>query len=259
MGVQFRAKTKLYSHPDLCSRLVDPLANIRIVLVEPSHPGNIGAAARAMKTMGLVSLHLVAPQRFPDPEAQWRALRASDVLAAARVHETLEDALRGTAFAAACSARSRGLAVPEMTVREAAARLIEAARAQPVAVVFGNETNGLTTEHVNKCSLVASIPTNPDYSSLNLAAAVQVVAYELRMAAQSDADGGEVRTLAPHEDVENFYAHLETLLADTGFWDPEHPKKLMPRIRRLFARAGLEPNEVNILRGILKALSRPRE
>ena len=238
---------------------IDPLANIRIVLSEPSHPGNIGAAARAMKTMGLSSLHLVAPQRFPDPEAEWRALRASDVLAAARVHDTLEDALRGTAVVAACSARSRWLSVPAMTVREAAARLIEAARAQPVAVVFGNETNGLTTEQVNKCSLVAAIPTNPDYRSLNLAAAVQVFAYELRMAAHADAEGAGPRTLAPHEDVENFYAHLESLLADTGFYDPGHPKKLMPRIRRLFARAGLEPGEVNILRGILKALSRSRE
>jgi tRNA/rRNA methyltransferase len=238
---------------------IDPLANIRIVLVEASHPGNIGASARAMKTMGLTSLHLVAPQRFPDPESEWRAMRATDVLGAARVHATLEEALRGTAFAAACSARTRGLAVPEVSVREAAARLIEAARTQAVAVVFGNETNGLTTEHVNKCSLVASIPTNPDYSSLNLAAAVQVVAYELRMAAQAGADEGEVRALAPHEDVENFYAHLERLLAESGFFDPEHPKKLMPRIRRLFARAGLEPNELNILRGILKALSRPRE
>jgi tRNA/rRNA methyltransferase len=237
----------------------DPLSNVRIVLSEPSHPGNIGAAARAMKTMGLASLHLVAPQRFPDREAEWRALRASDVLAAARVHDTLEDALRGTAVTAACSARARGLAVPAMTVREAAARLIEAAREQPVAVVFGNETNGLTTEQVNKCSLVASIPANPDYSSLNLAAAVQVFAYELRMAACADVDGGGPRILAPHEDVENFYAHLESLLAEKGFLDPEHPKKLMPRIRRLFARAGLEPGEVNILRGILKALSRSRE
>ena len=237
----------------------DPLANVRIVLTEPSHPGNIGAAARAMKTMGLSSLHLVAPQRFPDPEAEWRALRASDVLAAARVHDTLEDALRGTALAVACSARTRGLAVPAVTAREAAARLIEAARAQPVAIVFGNETNGLTTGHVNKCSLVAAIPTNPDYSSLNLAAAVQVFAYEVRMAAHAEVDGDGPRTLAPHEDVEHFYARLESLLSERGFLDPDHPKKLMPRVRRLFARAGLEPGELNILMGILKALSRPPE
>ena len=144
-----------------------------------------------MKTMGLSSLHLVAPERFPDPEAEWRAMRATDVLGAARVHATLEEALRGTAFAAACSARTRGLAVPEVAVREAAARMVQAAGAQPVAVVFGNETNGLTNEHVNTCSLVASIPTNPDYSSLNLAAAVQVVAYELRMAAQAGVDGAD--------------------------------------------------------------------
>lgn len=238
---------------------IDPLANIRIVLAEPSHPGNIGAAARAMKTMGLCDLHLVAPARFPDPEAEWRALRAVDVLAAARVHETLDDALRGTVVAVACSARTRDIAVPATTVRAAAARIVEAARAQPAAVVFGNEKNGLTTEAVNKCSLVAAIPANADYPSLNLGAAVQVFAYELRMAAHADPASGEPRTLAPHEDVESFYAYLEALLAEKRFFDPQHPKKLMPRIRRLFARAGLEPGELNILRGILKALSRTRE
>lgn len=238
---------------------IDPLANVRIVLTEPSHPGNIGAAARAMKTMGLSSLHLVAPQRFPDPEAEWRAARAADVLADARVHDSLEDALRGTALAVACSRRMREMAVPAVSAREAAARLIAAARTQPVAVVFGNETYGLTTEEVNKCGLIATIPANPDYPSLNLGAAVQVLAYELHMAVRADAEGPAPRALAPHEDVESFYAHLESLLMESGFFDPQHPKKLMPRVRRLFARAGLEREEVNILRGILKALSRSRE
>jgi tRNA/rRNA methyltransferase len=237
----------------------DPLANVRIVLAEPSHPGNIGAAARAMKTMGLSSLYLVAPQRFPDPEAEWRAARAADVLADARVHVSLEDALRGTALAVACSARTREIAVPAVTAREAAARLVEAARTQPVAVVFGNETYGLTTEEVNTCGLIATIPANPDYPALNLGAAVQVLAYELHVAARAGADGTTPRALAPHEDVESLYAYLESLLVGHGFFDPQHPKKLMPRIRRLFARAGLEREEVNILRGILKALSRPRE
>lgn len=238
---------------------IDPLANVRIVLAAPSHPGNIGAAARAMKTMGLSSLHLVAPERFPDQEAEWRAARAADVLAAAQVHDRLEDALRGTALAVACSRRMREMAVPAVSAREAAARLIETARTQLVAVVFGNETYGLTTEEVNKCGLIATIPANPDYPSLNLGAAVQVLAYELHMAARGEAAGAEPRTLAQHEDVESFYAHLESLLMESGFFDPQHPKKLMPRIRRLFARAGLEREEVSILRGILKALSRSRE
>jgi len=236
----------------------EPLTQIRVVLCGTSHPGNIGAAARAMKTMGLSRLHLVAPQRFPDPEAERRAARAGDLLAAAEVHATLDEALRGVAFAVACTTRTREVAVPAATAREAAARVVEVALSQPAALVFGNETYGLTTEDVNKCALLATIPANPGYSSLNLAAAVQVFAYELRMAAAS-APEVPGRLLAPHDEVEGFYGHLESVMVDTGFFDPEHPKKLMPRLRRLFARAGLEHDEVNILRGILKALSRPRK
>lgn len=237
----------------------DPLKNIRIVLCETSHPGNIGAAARAMKTMGLTKLHLVKPQRFPDREAEWRALRASDVLDKAKVHPTLDDALHRVAFAVACSARMRDIAVPATSAREAAARAIEVAQSQPVALVFGNETHGLTTDEVNKCQLLAAIPANPRYSSLNLASAVQVFAYELRLAAGKDSPVARQTKLAAHEDVEGFYAYLETIMSESGFLDPQHPKKLMPRLRRLFARAGLEQQEVNILRGILKALTHPRK
>jgi tRNA/rRNA methyltransferase len=236
----------------------DPLANIRVVLCETSHPGNIGAAARAMKTMGLCDLHLVSPERFPDAQAQWRAARAVDVLERATVHATLEDALRGTVFAVACSARTREMAVAATSAREAVARVVEVARTQPVAIVFGNETYGLTTEQVNKCGLLAAIPANPQYPALNLAAAVQVFAYELRLASLVTPASAPERELATHEEVEGFYRHLETVMVDVGFLDPEHPKKLMPRLRRLFARAGLEREEVNILRGLLKALSRPR-
>lgn len=235
-----------------------PLKNIRTVLCETSHPGNIGAAARALKTMGLSDLYLVNPKRFPDPEAQWRASRATDVLAGAKVCGSLDVALAGAAFSVACSARSREVAVPAVTVREAAAQLVEVARAQPVAVVFGNETYGLTTAEVNKCRLVATIPANPEYSSLNVAAAVQVFAYELRMAAGGEAPRAAPRVMASHEEVEAFYAHLEQTMAATGFLDPDHPRKLMPRLRRLFARAQLEKEEVNILRGILKALRNPK-
>jgi tRNA/rRNA methyltransferase len=233
----------------------DPLKNIRIVLCGTSHPGNIGAAARAMKTMGLTKLHLVQPQRFPDPEADWRAARAVDVLARAKVHETLEAALHGVGLAVACSARTREIAVPQSWVREVAAHAIGVARSQPVALVFGNETFGLTTEQVNKCGVLATIPANPRYPSLNLAAAVQVFTYELRTAAQANEAPALQPRLARHEDVERFYTHLETLMAEVGFLNPEYPKKLMPRLRRLFGRARLEPQEINILRGIIKALA----
>jgi tRNA/rRNA methyltransferase len=236
----------------------DILENIRVVLCETSHPGNIGAAARAMKTMGLSSLHLVKPQHFPDEQAYWRATSATDVLDHATVHDSLDAALADVAFAVACTARSRDVAVPAVTAREGAARLVEIARSQRVALVFGNEQYGLTTEHVNKCRLLATIPANPRFSSLNLAAAVQVFAYELRMSAGADAPAEPPRELATHDEVEGFYAHLEQSMSETGFLNPEHPKKLMPRLRRLFARAGLESEEINILRGILKAMSHPK-
>jgi tRNA/rRNA methyltransferase len=233
----------------------DPLAHIRVVLCDTSHPGNIGASARAMKTMGLADLRLVAPRRFPDPEAVWRAARAVDVLEAVRVHDTLDDALSGVALAVACTARPREIAAPAVSVREAALRVATLARSQPVAIVFGGERSGLTAEQVMKCGLIATVPANPDYASLNLGAAVQVFAYELRVAAAGAPTTEDVRTLASHEDVEAFYAYLESLMAQTGFFNPDQPRKLMPRLRRLFARAGLEPEEVNILRGLLKALS----
>jgi tRNA/rRNA methyltransferase len=234
----------------------DVLRNIRIVLCEPSHPGNIGAAARAMKTMGLAALHLVRPQRFPDPEARWRASRAVDVLERALVHDCLDDALRGTGWSLACSARPRDIAVAEFPAREAARLAVERARAQPVAVVFGNEASGLTSEDVNRCRARAFIPADPDYSSLNLAGAVQVLSYELRTAAVGEGGPALARELATHEELESFYAHLEQVMAATGFFDPDHPRKLMPRLRRLFARAELAREEINILRGILKALAR---
>ena len=235
-----------------------PLDNIRIVLSETSHPGNIGAAARAMKTMGLADLRLVKPGRFPHPEALWRSSHATDVLENAQEHETLDDALKGVAFAVACSARTREMAVEAVDAREGARQALEVAATQPVAFVFGNETSGLTTGDVNKCQLLAFIPANPEYSSLNLGAAVQVIAYELRMGTLNPAPSTSVPELAPHEAIEGFYEQLERKMVETGFFDPEHPKKLMPRIRRLFGRTRLEKDEVNILRGIVKALGRTK-
>jgi tRNA/rRNA methyltransferase len=237
----------------------DPLKNVRIVLCETAHPGNIGAAARALKTMGLGHLYLVAPERFPDPQAEWLASGATDVLKAARVCASFDQALAGSAFTVACTSRVRGIAVPMVSAREAAARVIEVARDQPAALVFGNETFGLTAAEVNRCQLLAAIPAAPEYSSLNVAAAVQVFAYELRVAALgSSVPAGKAPQLASHEQVERFYAHLERAMVEGGFLNPEHPKKLMPRLRRLFGRAHLEKEEVNILRGIIKALSTPK-
>jgi tRNA/rRNA methyltransferase len=237
----------------------DPLKNIRIVLCETAHPGNIGAAARALKTMGLGRLHLVAPAHFPDPQAEWLASGATDVLRRARVHPSLDDALAGSALTVACTARPREIAVPMVTAREAAARVVQAARSQPAALVFGNETYGLTAAEVGKCQLLATIPANPEYSSLNVAAAVQLFAYELRLAALGQGTRtGKAPARATHEELERFFEHLERALVEHGFLNPEHPRKLMPRLRRLFNRAELEREEVNILRGVIKALVRPK-
>jgi tRNA/rRNA methyltransferase len=237
----------------------DPLKNIRFVLCETAHPGNIGAAARALKTMGIERLHLVSPARFPDPQADWLASGAIDVLRRARVHADLDGALAGSAFTVACTARPREIAVPMVGAREAAARIVEVARSQPAALVFGNETFGLTAAEVGKCQLLATIPANPEYSSLNVAAAVQLFAYELRLAALDAAPrAGKARPRATHEDLERFYEHLERAMVEHGFLNPAHPKKLMPRLRRLFNRAELEREEVNILRGVIKALSAPK-
>ncbi len=232
----------------------DLLAHIRIVLSHTSHPGNIGAAARAMKTMGIVSLYLVKPKRFPDAEAEAMASGASDLLHSARVCASLAEALQGTVYALAVSARRRELAHASVDARSAAPLLLAAAQRGPVAIVFGTEMSGLTNEEVLQCQAAAHIPADPDYSSLNLAAAVQVMAYEVRVAALG------ARSLvtaeaepARHEDVENFYVHLEQSLLASGFLDPANPRRLMPRLRRLFGRARLEQEEVNILRGMLNA------
>jgi len=231
-----------------------PLARVRVVLVETSHPGNIGAAARAMKTMGIDALVLVRPRHFPHAEAEAMASRATGILAAARVCDTLDEALAGTVFAVACTARSRDLSHPVLTPREAAARAIDEARRGPVALVMGPEKYGLTGQDVNRCSVIATIPANAEYSSLNLAAAVQLFAYEVRLAAERiETLPQESHPPAAHEDVEQLIAHLEQTMIDIGFLDPASPKRLMQRMRRLFARARLEREEVNILRGILAA------
>lgn len=232
----------------------DLLSHIRIVLSHTSHPGNIGAAARAMKTMGIVSLYLVNPKKFPDADADARASGAIDVLHNARVCASLDEALRGTVYALAVSARRRELAYVSAEARSAAQELVAEAQAGEVAIVFGTEMSGLTNEEILQCRAMAHIPTDPGYSSLNLAAAVQVMAYEARVAAL----GAQLPPRAEaeparHEDVENFYLHLEQSLLASGFLDPANPRRLIPRLRRLFGRARLEQEEVNILRGMLNS------
>lgn len=236
------------------------LSRIRIVLCRPSHPGNIGAAARAMKTMGLSELRLVAPKRFPDPEADIRATGAVDLLEKAKIHDTLSEALSGCVFAVALSARQRDLGPAVGEPCGIVPQLLERAGEGEVALVFGNETVGMSNEEVLHCQAVATIPTVADFSSLNLGSAVQVLCYEARLAAYGGkppvADGKVTPFASPpatSDEVEGFHRHLEAVMTDSGFFNPQQPGRLLPKLRRLFARARLERDEVNILRGILAA------
>lgn len=234
---------------------VNVLEHVRIVLMKTSHPGNIGAAARAMKTMGLRHLYLVQPRSFPDPVADARASGAEDILLAAQVVDSLEAALQGTVFSAAVTARRRERSVPPLAARDAAPQLLVQAQHGPVALVFGTELSGLTNEEVALCSLPVMIPANPEFSSLNLGSAVQLLSYELRMATDlAVLPPVNEEVPATFEEIEGFHAHLERAMRDSGFYNPANPKRLLPRLRRLFGRIQLEKDEVNILRGILSAL-----
>jgi len=227
------------------------MQHIRIVLCRPSHPGNIGAAARAMKTMGLADLRLVAPERFPAPEAEWMATNAADVLGNAKLHATLGEAIKDCVAAFALSARPREWSPQVLDVRSAAARAHQLDG--PVAFVFGNETAGLTNEEMFACQYLVHIPASREFSSLNLAQAVQVVAYELHMAMDVAMPFSRVEKQATVEDVEGLYGHLEEAAVTSGFMTPA--SRLRERWRRLFSRVpALEREEVNILRGLLKAL-----
>jgi tRNA/rRNA methyltransferase len=228
---------------------------IRFVLCRPSHPGNIGSAARAMKTMGLADLRLVAPERFPAKEADWMATNAGDVLNNATVYSTLEESIQDCVSAFAMSARGREWSPQVLDVRTAAARATEIEG--PVAFVFGNEVAGLTNEEMFACQHLVHIPANPEFSSLNLAQAVQVVAYELRMCRDVAIPFARVEKRATVEDLEGLYAHLEDAAVASGFMTPQ--SRLRERWRRLFSRVpAMEREEVNILRGLLKALMTPK-
>jgi tRNA (cytidine32/uridine32-2'-O)-methyltransferase len=235
------------------------LTEVRIVLVEPSHPGNIGGAARAMKTMGLGSLWLVRPERYPDPQAEWRAAGALDVLDGAHVVDDLNDAIGDCRFVVGTSTRSRRIPWPTLDARGAAERVIAEPPDHPVAILFGRETSGLTNEELQRCHVHLQIPANPDYPSLNLAMAVQVVCYELWLAHASPVEApvspGD-RELAPVEDVEAMLVHLEAVLGQVGFLEPSNPGQVLARFRRLFTRLRLDETEVKMLRGLFTETQR---
>lgn len=228
--------------------------NIRIVLVETSHPGNIGAVARAMKNMSLTQLALVTPKQFPSQEAIARASGADDVLADAIVYDTLDDALKGCSVVYGLSARRRTIHWPEFDSRECAQRVVQESANAEVALVFGREHSGLTNPELERCNFLVNIPSNPAFSSLNIAAAVQVMAYEIMMASGTQAKlATPPEKLASAEEMRLFYAHLQAMLVDVGFIDPDNPRQVMRHLQRLFNRVQLEQTEVNILRGICGA------
>ncbi len=235
------------------------LENIRIVLVNTSHPGNIGAAARAMKNMGLTKLVLVDPKDHPTYEAYSRASGADDVLGDATVVTTLSEALKGCSWVMGTSARERTVEWPIMNPRECATKSMEQSGSAEVAIVFGRERTGLTNEELELCHALVCIPTNPEYSSLNVAAAVQVLCYELRVAslgkvvAQSPIEKSNSDSPATADQVEGMYDHLSQMLEDIGFFGTNNPEIVMRRLKGLFSRTHITKREVNILRGIFSA------
>ena len=239
------------------------LDNVKIVLVETSHTGNMGSAARAMKTMGLTNLCLVNPIIKPDSQSISLAAGASDIIKQAQIFSSLEEAVADCSLVIGTSARPRSLQWPNLTPKECGDKIIaEAACHAQVALVFGRERVGLTNDELQKCHFHVGIPANPDYSSLNLAMSVQVLSYEIRMSMLSTQnsslklDHQDVIEYPKDEDIERFYQHLEQTLLQTGFINPNHPGQIMGRLRRLFTRARIEQQELNILRGILTSVDK---
>ncbi|GAC1622714.1 MAG: tRNA (cytosine(32)/uridine(32)-2'-O)-methyltransferase TrmJ [Nevskia sp.] len=231
------------------------LSRIRVVLVATRHPGNIGSAARAMKNMGLKEMALVDPHLFPDPQATALASGADEILDGARIFPTLAEAVADCSHVIATTARVRYVSIPFSTPRECVERLAAGAHAQgTIALVFGRERIGLTNEELDHCQEAVAIPTDPEFGSMNLAAAVQIMAYELRLAA-----GAKLAELPEHvpvsqRDMEYFFGHLERVLIRTTFLDPAAPRFIMRRMRRLFGRGEPDSHEMNILRGILTSI-----
>ena len=237
----------------------NPLEHIAVVLSHTSHPGNIGAAARAMKTMGLADLRLVNPREFPSEVATVRATGAVDVLDAARVFTSLSAAIADCVYVVGSSARGRDFVGEVTDARTAATQMASITSQGTVAIVFGCESSGLTNAEVALCQTLAYVPTNPDYSSLNLGSAVQVFGYEIRVASMAlqGLTGGYKASdlqLATQAEIDAMYDHMRVTLTEIGFFRPEHPRKLFPRLQRLFNRTRLEREEVDIFRGMLRAV-----
>jgi tRNA (cytidine32/uridine32-2'-O)-methyltransferase len=265
-----RAKTDMHSEN---SGSADALQRIRVVLVEPSHPGNIGGAARALKTMGMARLLVVNPKRFPDPQAEWRAAGAQDVLQDTLICDSVEDAIADCHWVVGTSTRSRRIPWPVGSVEQIAAQVVGQAAARSdaeIAILFGRETSGLSNEELQLCHAHLQIPASAAYPSLNLAMAVQVVCYELHKHAAAVMAGEPVpspqigpesdywdRPAATVEQLEAFYAHLQSVLVDSRFLDPGNPGQTLTRLRRLFTRARPDETEIQILRGVLTQLGAP--
>ena len=240
-------------------------SKIRMVLVNTTHPGNIGGAARAIKNMGLTELYLVQPREFPAPRAVWRAAGARDILTNVKVVESLDEAIAGCGLVVGTSARERRIPWPLINPRECGEKIWSEAASHDVALLFGREDRGLTNSELQKCHYHVHIPSNPDYSSLNLATAVQVLAYEVRMASLQDENGVLPsmdewdQPLATADELELFHQHLAETMATLNFYDPDNPKQLLTRMRRLFNRTRMDKMEVSMLRGLLTAAGRKRQ
>lgn len=228
---------------------------IKVVLVEPQHPGNIGAVARAMKNMCVSELVLVSPQEFPSPVATARASGADDLLQSATVVNSLDEALESCRLVLGTTARPRELRSKVVDPRAAARELVEHGQNADVAILFGRENSGLTNEELERCQSIVGIPANPVYSSLNIAAAAQVICYELLCARLEGVEAvAEEQEYATGGELEGFFAHLEETLLHTAFYDPENPRHLMRQMRSIFDRGNLRSSEVNLLRGLCKSV-----
>ena len=240
-------------------------SKIRMVLVNTTHPGNIGGAARAIKNMGLTELYLVQPREYPAPRAVWRAAGARDILTNVKVVESLDEAIADCGLVVGTSARERRIPWPLINPRECGEKIWGEAARHNVALLFGREDRGLTNAELQKCHYHVHIPSNPDYSSLNLATAVQVLAYEVRMASLQDENGVLPsmdewdQPLATADELELFHHHLAETMAMLNFYDPDNPKQLLTRMRRLFNRTRMDKMEVSMLRGLLTAAGRKKE
>ena len=232
--------------------------NIEFVLVEPSHPGNVGAAARAIGTMGFKNLALVNPVKHPHPESRARSSGALGILLNAKVSETLDEAIADTSLVIGTTARQRRISVPIDSIHESAESIIKSSIKQKVSIIFGPETSGLSNDDIDRCNRLVYIPTGGMHSSLNLSMAVQVIAYQINLAFFGVEEDQTTRDLASGKEMELFYEHLEKVLLETGFLNPKNPKQLMRRLKALFNRAQLDDNEVNIMRGILTSYQKPR-